>query len=121
MLTFGKVAPQPNTVNVVPGKTVFTMDCRHTDALELTAFTEVIEADMRRICQEMDIGIEIDLWMDEAPVPMDTKLVAQLTALCEREGEFPRDAQRSGTRRADFRSLLPDLHDLYAKHQRHQP
>ncbi|AVL81376.1 TPA: allantoate deiminase [Klebsiella oxytoca] len=85
VLTFGKVDPQPNTVNVVPGKTVFTMDCRHTDALELTAFTEVIEADMRRICQEMDIGIEIDLWMDEAPVPMDKKLVAQLTALCEKE------------------------------------
>jgi allantoate deiminase len=34
VLTFGKVDPQPNTVNVVPGKTVFTMDCRHTDALD---------------------------------------------------------------------------------------
>lgn len=71
VLTFGKVDPQPNTVNVVPGKTIFTMDCRHTDALALTAFTEMIEGDMRRICEEMDIGIEIDLWMDEAPVPMD--------------------------------------------------
>ncbi len=77
---------------------------------------------MRRICEEMDIGIEIDLWMDEAPVPMDKRLVAQLTALCEKgEGEFPRDAQRRGTRRANFRPLLPHLHDLYAKHQRHQP
>ena len=70
VLTFGKVDPQPNTVNVVPGKTVFTMDCRHTDARELTAFTEVIEADMRRICREMeiptqsnrvDIGVRVEL------------------------------------------------------------
>ncbi|STW08794.1 allantoate amidohydrolase [Klebsiella grimontii] len=34
----------------------------------------------------MEIGIEIDLWMDEAPVPMDKTLVARLTALCEKRG-----------------------------------
>jgi allantoate deiminase len=85
VLTFGKVEPQPNTVNVVPGKTVFTIDCRHTDAQALRAFTEVLEGDMRAICAEMNIAIDIDLWMDEAPVPMDAGLVQQLTALCEKE------------------------------------
>lgn len=85
VLTFGKVEPQPNTVNVVPGKTVFTIDCRHTDQQALHAFTGELEADMRAICAEMNIGIDIDLWMDEAPVPMDATLVAQLTALCEKE------------------------------------
>lgn len=85
VLTFGKVDPQPNTVNVVPGKTVFTLDCRHTDAAELHTFTAEIEADMQRICQEMDIAIEIDRWMDEAPVPMDTRLVQRLVDLCEKE------------------------------------
>lgn len=45
--------------STVPGKTVFTMD-RHTDALELTAFTEVPEADMRRICRRWISPIEID-------------------------------------------------------------
>ncbi|MRS15597.1 allantoate deiminase [Enterobacteriaceae bacterium RIT691] len=85
VLTFGKVNPQPNTVNVVPGKTVFTVDCRHTDAEALRAFTVGLEADMRRICQQMNIDITLDLWMDEAPVPMDKQLVAQLAALCEQE------------------------------------
>lgn len=85
VLTFGKVEPQPNTVNVVPGKTVFTIDCRHTDAQALRSFTEDLEGDMRAICAEMNIGIDIDLWMDEAPVPMDADLVQQLTALCEKE------------------------------------
>ncbi|QRG78627.1 allantoate deiminase [Citrobacter sp. R56] len=85
VLTFGKVDPQPNTVNVVPGKTLFTIDCRHTDADALKAFTAELEADMQRICHEMEIGIDIDLWMDEAPVPMDVGLVQQLTALCEKE------------------------------------
>ncbi|EBI1537505.1 hydantoinase/carbamoylase family amidase [Salmonella enterica] len=85
VLTFGKVEPQPNTVNVVPGKTIFTIDCRHTDAAVLREFTEQLENDMRAICDEMDISIDIDLWMDEAPVPMNAELVAALTRLCETE------------------------------------
>ncbi|HBL6892749.1 TPA: allantoate deiminase, partial [Escherichia coli] len=40
VLTFGKVEPRPNTVNVVPGKTTFTIDCRHTDAAVLRDFTQ---------------------------------------------------------------------------------
>ena len=40
---------------------------------------------MRAICDEMDIGIDIDLWMDEDPVPMNKELVATLTELCESE------------------------------------
>ncbi len=35
---------------------------------------------MRAICDEMDISIDIDLWMDEAPVPMNAELVAALTS-----------------------------------------
>lgn len=85
VLTFGKVEPRPNTVNVVPGKTTFTIDCRHTDAAVLRDFTQQLENDMRAICDEMDIGIDIDLWMDEEPVPMNKELVATLTELCERE------------------------------------
>ena len=85
VLTFGKVEPRPNTVNVVPGKTTFTIDCRHTDAAILRDFTQQLENDMRAICDEMDIGIDIDLWMDEEPVPMNKELVATLTELCESE------------------------------------
>lgn len=85
VLTFGKVEPKPNTVNVVPGFTHFTMDCRHTDQQALLRFTQEIEADMKRICDEMGIGIEINLWMDEAPIPMDPQLVKQVAAVCETE------------------------------------
>lgn len=77
VLTFGKGGAAPeDTVNVVPGKTTFTIDCRHTDAAVLRDFTQQLENDMRAICDEMDIGIDIDLWMDEEPVPMNKELVA---------------------------------------------
>lgn len=85
VLTFGKVEPHPNTVNVVPGKTIFTIDCRHTDPQLLRCFTQQLETDIGIICQEMGINADINLWMDEAPVQMDTGLVQQLTAICEKE------------------------------------
>lgn len=83
VLTFGKVEPKPNTVNVVPGFTHFTLDCRHTDQAALLRFTQEIEQDIQRICAEMGIEAEIDLWMDEAPIPMNEQLVACVSRLCE--------------------------------------
>lgn len=85
VVTFGRVEPKPNTVNVVPGETLFTMDCRHTDKKQLVEFTTAIEADMKKIASEMGMNIEIDLWMDEDPVPMDSHLVNLLKNICEEE------------------------------------
>lgn len=70
VLTFGHIEVVPNTVNVVPGEAMFTMDCRHTDKDTLVRFSEEIEADMARIAAEHGVEIEIDRWMDEDPVPM---------------------------------------------------
>lgn len=78
VLTFGKVEPKPNTVNVVPGEVLFTMDCRHTDSAELTAFTKEMEELMKKIAEKHGLTIEIDLWMDEVPVPMNVGLVASI-------------------------------------------
>ncbi len=86
VLTFGHVEVQPNTVNVVPGHTVFTMDCRHTDATELAAFTKEIEADMKATANKMGIKIEIDNWMNEAPTPMSQEIVNVLETACSEAG-----------------------------------
>lgn len=86
VLTFGRVEPKPNTVNVVPGETLFSIDCRHTDQATLNRFTAELEADMRAISEAMGIEISINNWMDEAPVPMDAALVKTLEAVCEENG-----------------------------------
>ncbi|MGL4859170.1 MAG: hydantoinase/carbamoylase family amidase, partial [Enterobacteriaceae bacterium] len=78
VLTFGRVEPKPNTVNVVPGEVVFSMDCRHTDSQVLHDFTHEIEQDIQRIAGEMGISAEINLWMDETPIPMDPALVRKV-------------------------------------------
>lgn len=83
VLTFGRVEPKPNTVNVVPGETLISMDCRHTDAGILDRFTKEIEADMQKIADDMGIEITIDKWMDEKPVPMDAHIIETIEAVCK--------------------------------------
>ncbi|MCW2257612.1 allantoate deiminase [Providencia alcalifaciens] len=84
VLTFGRVVPHPNTVNVVPGQTDFTIDCRHTDKQALNQFTDELEKNIQRISKEMGITAEIDLWMDEYPIPMDNQLVEFVKEICDK-------------------------------------
>lgn len=95
VLTFGKVIPKPNTVNVVPGEVEFSIDCRHTDAQVLEAFTTKLEAFMRKVAEEDGLEIEIDLWMDEAPVPMDEGIVRAIEKKAE-EGNYKYRLMHSG-------------------------
>ena len=83
VLTFGHVEPKPNTVNVVAGETLFSIDCRHTDEKALAAFTQDMEENMEKIAREMDIDIEINRWMDEAPIPMDESIISTIEKVCK--------------------------------------
>jgi allantoate amidohydrolase len=83
VLTFGKIVVKPNTVNVVPGEALFTMDCRHTDKKVLADFSENIEKDMKEIAAKNGVEIEIDRWMDELPVPMDENLIKVIEGVCK--------------------------------------
>ncbi len=85
VLTFGKVEPKPNTVNVVPGEVLFTIDCRHTDGNLLHSFTGELEGRIQEIADEMGMEVSIDLWMDEAPVPMDKSIVKVIEEAAKKE------------------------------------
>jgi len=84
VITFGKVVPKPNTVNVVPGETLFTMDCRHTNAKFLQEFTADLEAEMKEIAGKQGVAIEFDNWMNEQPVLMDKKVVDIIEGVCKK-------------------------------------
>lgn len=86
VLTFGHVEPKPNTVNVVPGETIFSIDCRHTDAEVLKNFTEDLEEEMKKTAAQMDIEIDINRWMDEKPVPMDADIVNTIESVVKEKG-----------------------------------
>ncbi|WP_010296841.1 allantoate deiminase [Clostridium senegalense] len=83
--TVGKIDITPNTSNVVPGKTIFTLDVRHTNKGILKEFTDMICEDSKKIAKENDVEIDINMWMDEDPVPMDEKIVNVLKEQCNKE------------------------------------
>ncbi|MBZ8172750.1 allantoate deiminase [Staphylococcus cohnii] len=78
VITFGRVDPEPNTVNVVPGEVTFSIDCRHINQEELNQFAEEIDACIKRVSEEEGVQCDIDLWMDEAPTLMDERLVKEV-------------------------------------------
>lgn len=81
--TVGRLELVPNTVNVVPGKATFTIDIRHTHQDVLDTFTNKVEEKLTEIAKELDIKIDINLWMDASPVPMDENIVKAIQDQCE--------------------------------------
>lgn len=86
VVTFGRVDPKPNTVNVVPGEVSFSMDCRHTDQEVLNTFTAEVEERIHAVAGELGLEVEISKWMDEPPVPMDENIVNEIVSVCEEMG-----------------------------------
>lgn len=83
VLTFGRVEPSPNTVNVVPGETSFSMDCRHTDQKVLNDFTAEVEETIHRVAKDLGLEVSISKWMDEAPVPMADNIINTIESVCK--------------------------------------
>lgn len=84
--TVGKIEVKPNVVNVVPGHALFTLDIRHTEKSMLVQFTEEITAALNQIAKDMNVGLQIDMWMDADPVPMDTHIVEVIEQQCREIG-----------------------------------
>ncbi|WP_316568172.1 allantoate deiminase [Neobacillus sp. YIM B06451] len=84
--TVGKIEVQPNIVNVVPGKAIFTIDVRHTDKEAIVSFTEKMTARMNDISKEHEVETAIDMWMDADPVPMDPTVVELIEKQCKENG-----------------------------------
>ena len=75
VITFGRVDPVPNTVNVVPGEVTFSIDCRHINQEALNDFAKTIDDCIRTVSEQEGVEYDINLWMDEAPTMMDESLV----------------------------------------------
>jgi allantoate deiminase len=81
--TVGNIEVSPNIVNVVPGKTSFTIDVRHINKNEIVQFTDQMKDTISTLAKEHDVEAEIDMWMDADPVPMDPKVVNVIENACK--------------------------------------
>ncbi len=81
--TVGEIAVTPNVVNVVPGKTLFSLDIRHTDKDALVSFTDEVNSILETCAKEHGIELAVNMWMDEDPVPMDQEIVDIMQGYCK--------------------------------------
>ena len=68
--TVGKLEVEPDQINVVPGKVVFTVDLRHSDIGGRRALEERIRSLCGTISQERRLGLAIRTLQEKPPVAM---------------------------------------------------
>ncbi|SDX24290.1 N-carbamoyl-L-amino-acid hydrolase [Albimonas donghaensis] len=82
----GHVEVYPNSRNVIPGKTVFTVDFRSPDQETLDAMKAELEAEAPKIAEALGLGIEIEATGHFDPVTFDEGCVAAVRRASDRLG-----------------------------------
>jgi allantoate deiminase len=77
--TVGRLRVEPDQINVVPGRVVFTVDMRHADLKARRALEDRTRSLCTTIAGERTLGIEIRTLQHRPPVPMHGRVRALLT------------------------------------------
>src|SRR5881296_738804 len=84
--TVGKVRTEPDQINVVPGRVVFTIDLRHADLGARRALEERIRSLCTTIAQERRLGLAIRTLQEKPPVAMHPDVRALLARAAQECG-----------------------------------
>lgn len=84
--TVGKLRVEPDQINVVPGRVVFTIDLRHPDL----GGRHALEARIRSLCttiaEERQLGLAMRTLQEKPPVPMHPEVRALLARAAKESG-----------------------------------
>lgn len=81
--TVGKIENEPNSVNVVPGKTSFVLEMRDMEKSKIDWFMEHLKKEAAKL---KDYIIDIIPYSDKGSVYLDSGLCDQLETVCEKNG-----------------------------------
>jgi N-carbamoyl-L-amino-acid hydrolase len=81
----------PNSRNVIPGKTVFTVDFRSPDLEKLTGMKARLEAEAPKIAEALGLSMEMEVAGHFDPVTFDPGCVAAVRGAAERLGHSHMD------------------------------
>ncbi|HEV8264864.1 MAG TPA: Zn-dependent hydrolase [Gemmatimonadales bacterium] len=87
--TTGKLRVEPDQINVVPGRVVFTVDLRHADLAGRRALEERIRSLCGTIASERELGLAIRALHERPPVPMDAGVRQTLERAAKDAGVTP--------------------------------
>ena len=87
--TVGKVRAEPDQINVVPGRVVFTIDLRHADLSARRALEERIRSLCATIASERGLALDVRMLQERPPVPMHSDVRSVLAQAAKDGGVQP--------------------------------
>ncbi|MEI4194492.1 Zn-dependent hydrolase [Roseovarius sp. E0-M6] len=87
----GHIEVYPNSRNVIPGKTVFTVDQRSPDKAVLEDMVARMKKESQKICDDMGLQVEFEVAGGFDPVTFDEGCVTAIRNAAERLGYSHRD------------------------------
>jgi allantoate deiminase len=106
--TVGFIEAIPNATNVIPGRAIFTVDVRHANEKLLNQFTIGMISRFHEIAASRQLNLEVQQWMDEAPVHLDAGLTEKLESVCQSQGvSYQRMISGAGHDSQIFQTICP--------------
>ena len=93
--TVGRLAVEPNSINTIPGKAVFSVDFRHRDPRTLNKLVARLEALAALEADLRDVEIAVDRFWTSEPTPFAPEVVGAIQAAADELG-IPARALWSG-------------------------
>jgi allantoate deiminase len=84
--TVGRIEVTPGATNVIPGRTVASLDVRHENDRVRRAASERLASAARAVAARRGVDVGIDVRLEQATVPMDAAMTAVMARAVERSG-----------------------------------
>ena len=84
--TVGRIAVEPNSINTIPGKAVFSVDFRHRDPRILDKLVARLEAMAALEADLRGVEIAVDRFWTSEPTPFAPEVVSAVSAAAEELG-----------------------------------
>ena len=84
--TVGKIRVEPDQMNVIPGRVVFTADLRHADLGARRALEERVRSICGTVASERGLQLEIRVLQEKPPVPMHSDVKSVLARAARESG-----------------------------------
>ena len=84
--TVGKIRVEPDQINVVPARVVFTVDLRHADLGARRALEERVRSICATVASERGLKLEVRVLQEKPPVPMHAEIRSVLSRAAQDAG-----------------------------------
>lgn len=82
--TVGRLAVEPNVINIIPGTVTFSVDFRHPDGAILERMAQQLAARAAEVAAAHGVRCEINRFWTSEPTPFDAGIVSSVQHACDK-------------------------------------